>query len=142
VPINLAASLIYDEGRAIASVGIFSDLRERIRMEEELAMAQRQLETSERQAAVVELAGSAAHELSQPLTTILGSAELMMRKLEPGSPSRAAAERIVSECERMAEVLRKIGRVAKYETKPYLGMTNILDLDAASDAAAENEEKS
>ena len=132
IPIGLAAALIEDEGKAIATVGIFQDLRERIRMEEELARAQRQLELSERQAAVVELAGTAAHELSQPLTTILGSAELMARKLPKDVPGHEALKRMVSECERMAEILKKIGRIAKYETKPYLGYTNILDLDAAS----------
>ncbi|MCC7384252.1 MAG: PAS domain S-box protein [Deltaproteobacteria bacterium] len=132
IPIALAAALIYDQGREIASVGIFSDLRERLRMEQELAQAQRQLELSERQSAVVELAGAAAHELSQPLTSILGSAELMARKLAPEAPTQALLGRILAECERMAEIVKNIGRITRYETKPYVGMTNILDLDASS----------
>jgi hypothetical protein len=32
----------------------------------------------------------------------------------------------------MEEIVKKIGQITKYETKPYLGRTNILDLDAAS----------
>jgi PAS domain S-box-containing protein len=132
VPISLAAALIFDGGKEIASVGIFSDLRERIRIEEKLADAQRQLEVTERQAAIVELAGAAAHELSQPLTSIVGSAELMARKLESASPAHGLLSRILSECDRMEEILKKIGQITKYETKPYLGSTHILDLDAAS----------
>lgn len=138
VPINLAAALIFDKDGPIASVGIFSDLRERIRMEEELANAQEQLEISERQAVVVELAGTAAHELSQPLTTILGSAELMQRRLPPTGPNRKSVDRILSECDRMVAMLRKIGQITKYETKPYLGTTKILDLDAATNSKDES----
>lgn len=132
VPISLAAALIYDGGKEIATVGIFSDLRERLRMEEQLAQAQRKLELTERQAAVVELAGAAAHELSQPLTSILGSAELMARKIPADTPAHGLLVRILGECERMAEIVKNIGRITKYETKPYVGVTNILDLSASS----------
>ncbi|MFO0725454.1 MAG: PAS domain S-box protein [Myxococcota bacterium] len=132
VPISLAAALLYDNGKEIASVGVFSDLRERLRMEAELDRAQRKLEMSERQAAIVELAGAAAHELSQPLTSILGSAELMARKIPADSPASAQLVRILRECDRMAEIVKNIGRITKYETKPYVGLTNIVDLSASS----------
>lgn len=132
VPINLAASIVYDEGREVASVGIFSDLRERLRMEEAVLKAQRQLELSERQAAIVELAGAAAHELNQPLTTIMGSAELAQRKVPKDSPAMGSLRMILSEAERMAEIVRKLGQITKYETKPYVGASKIVDLDAAS----------
>ncbi|MCC7540518.1 MAG: hypothetical protein IT379_30155, partial [Deltaproteobacteria bacterium] len=36
---------------------------------------------------------------------------------------------IVREAERMAEIVRKIGKITKYETKSYVGRTQILDLD-------------
>jgi PAS domain S-box-containing protein len=132
VPISLAAALIYDGGKESAVVGIFSDLRERLRIEEQLAQAQKKLELTERQAAVVELAGAAAHELSQPLTSILGSAELMARKIPSEAPLQALLSRILGECERMTEIVKNIGRITKYETKPYVGVTNILDLSASS----------
>lgn len=132
VPISLAAALLYDGGKEIASVGVFSDLRDRLRMEAELERAQRKLEVSERQSAIVELAGAAAHELSQPLTSILGSAELMARKLPPEAPATVQLTRILRECDRMAEIVKNIGRITRYETKPYLGYTNIVDLSASS----------
>jgi PAS domain S-box-containing protein len=133
VPISLAASIVYDEGREIATVGIFSDLRERLRIEETLQKAQRQLELSERQAAVVELAGAAAHELNQPLTSIFGSAELMARKIKEDSPVAGSVKTILAEAERMAEMVRKLGQITRYETKPYVGVTKIVDLDASSE---------
>lgn len=132
IPVNLAAAIVYDQGTEVATVGIFSDLRERLQMEEELQRAQKKLELTERQAAVVQLAGAAAHELNQPLTAIIGSIELLQRKVELGSPVRTSLDRLLVDAERMAEMVKKLGQIARYETKPYVGRTEILDLDAAS----------
>ena len=93
MPVSISAALVFDdEGREIATVGIFSDLRERLRMEERLASAQEKLAVSEKQAVAIELAGAAAHELNQPLTSVMGYAQMLMRKLGPGDaapPHRA-----------------------------------------------------
>ena len=78
VPVSISAALVFDdEGREIATVGIFSDLRERLHMEERLATAQEKLEVSEKQAVAMELAGAAAHELNQPLTSVMGYAQVL-----------------------------------------------------------------
>jgi len=61
------------------------------------------------------------------------SAELLKRKLEPASPQYGIAEVIHAEAERMAEIVRKIGKITKYETKPYVGQAKILDLDKTSE---------
>ena len=132
VPVALSAALLYEGDTPVGSVGIFTDLRERVRMEQQLAEAQEQLLSQERQAIVAELAGAAAHELNQPLTSVMGYAELLRRKLDRKSPGFAAAEVIFKEAERMAEIVRKIGKLTKYETKSYVGQARILDLDKAS----------
>ncbi len=36
----------------------------------------------------------------------------------------------------MAEIVRKIGKITKYETKMYVGHARILDLDKASEVEA------
>jgi hypothetical protein len=46
----------------------------------------------------------------------------------------------VSEAERMADIVRKIGKITKYETKSYVGSQRILDLDKATDTAGESKE--
>jgi hypothetical protein len=33
----------------------------------------------------------------------------------------------------MADIVRKIGRITRYETKAYVGSTQILDLDKATE---------
>jgi PAS domain S-box-containing protein len=136
VPVLLSAGLIYEGTTPTGSVGIFTDLREKVRMEQKLQQAQDQIRTQERQAIVAELAGAAAHELNQPLQTVMGYAELLLRYLDKSrnDPTWNAAEVIFAEAERMAEIVRKIGKITKYETKSYVGRARILDLDkAASD---------
>jgi signal transduction histidine kinase len=102
-------------------------------MEQRLQQAQEQILAQERQAIVAELAGAAAHELNQPLTSVLNYATLLKRLLTAGTPASAAAEVIEGEAERMAEIVRKIGKITKYETKSYVGKQKILDLDRASE---------
>jgi signal transduction histidine kinase len=80
----------------------------------------------------VELAGAAAHELNQPLTSVIGYAELLRRKLEHEPQLSSAAAVIIRESERMAEIVRKVGKITKYETKSYVGGAKILDLEKAS----------
>ncbi|HKQ68667.1 MAG TPA: PAS domain S-box protein [Polyangiaceae bacterium] len=133
VPVSLSAALIYDDGKPVASVGLFTDLRERLQMQERLAAAQQELRAREKQAIIAELAGAAAHELNQPLTSVMGYAELLKRRLDRDSPAFSAAHVIVNEAERMAEIVRKIGKITKYETKSYVGAAKILDLDKASE---------
>lgn len=137
IPISLSAAMIYEDGKAIATFGIFTDLREKMRVAERLEEAQQKLALSEKQVYIAELAGTAAHELNQPLTSVLAYAEMLKRKIAPGRPERAYAETIVSEAERMADIVRKIGKITKYETKSYVGNQRILDLDKATDTTGE-----
>ena len=135
VPVSLSAALLYEADQPVGSVGIFTDLREKLRMEQRLAQAQEQILTQERQAIVAELAGAAAHELNQPLTSVMGYAELLKRRLEPHTAGYSAAEVIFNEAERMAEIVRKIGKITRYETKSYVGRARILDLDRSAPAS-------
>jgi PAS domain S-box-containing protein len=133
VPVSFAGALIMEGETAVGSVGIFTDLREKLHMEQRLQQAQEQLLAQERQAIVAELAGAAAHELNQPLTSVRNYATLLRRLLDAGTPASEAAKVIESEAERMAEIVRKIGKITKYETKSYVGKQKILDLDRASE---------
>ncbi|MEL6548534.1 MAG: histidine kinase dimerization/phospho-acceptor domain-containing protein [Myxococcota bacterium] len=110
-------------------MGIFTDLRERMRIEEKLSQAQRKLQVTERQAVAIELAGTAAHELNQPLTSILGYAEMLKSRIPEGDKNRKPIEVICRETERMAGIVRKIGQLTAYKTQNYVGGSKILDLD-------------
>jgi signal transduction histidine kinase len=136
LPIQISAAIIYEHGEPAATFGIFTDLREKLQVEERLAEAQEKLAFTEKQALIAELAGTAAHELNQPLTSIMAYAELLRRKLPLDTPEARAADVMVQESERMAEIVRKIGTITRYETKSYVGDQKILDLDKSSDTTA------
>jgi PAS domain S-box-containing protein len=140
-PVTSSAALIHDDGQRIGAVVILTDLRDRLRMEAQLAAAQEELESRERQAIIAELAGAAAHELNQPLTSVMGYAELLKRKFQHDSSALSAVDVIMSEAERMAEIVRKIGKITRYETKSYVGAAKILDLDRASDGVSLDDER-
>jgi len=132
VPVSMTASVVYEGEREAATVGILTDLRERIRMEQRLLDAQQKLQLSEKQALVAELAGAAAHELNQPLTSIMGYAQLIQRQSEKDAQHLRAVGVILSESERMAGIVKKIGKITKYETTEYVGSARMLDLDRAA----------
>lgn len=136
VPVNMTASIIYEDGEEVATVGIFSDLRERIRIEQRLLRAQEKLQMTEKQALVAELAGAAAHELNQPLTSIIGYTQLIERQSEPEAKHLRAVSVILREAERMADIVKKIGRITRFETKEYVGDATILDLDKSAAASS------
>jgi PAS domain S-box-containing protein len=104
IPVQLSASLIYEHGEPSAIVLIFADLRDRIRVEERLAEAQKKLAFTEKQGVLAELAGTAV---------------------------------LIREAERMAEIVRKIGKITRYETTSYVGHQKIFDLDRAADASSD-----
>ncbi len=138
VPVSMSASIVYEGEREVATVGILTDLRERIRMEQRLLDAQQKLQHSEKQALVAELAGAAAHELNQPLTSIIGYAQLIQRQSDKEAAHLRAVGIILSEAERMAGIVKKIGKITKYETTDYVGSAKMLDLDRAAPETGES----
>jgi PAS domain S-box-containing protein len=132
VPVSMTASTLYERDREVVTVGILTDLRERIRMEQRLLDAQQKLQMSEKQALVAELAGAAAHELNQPLTSIMGYAGLIERQSPKDATHLRAVAVILSEAERMAGIVKKIGKITKYETTDYVGTARMLDLQRAA----------
>ena len=58
--------------------------------------------------------------------------EFVGRATPAWTPERVKT--ILSESERMAEIVRKIGKITRYETKPYVGATQILDLDKSTES--------
>jgi PAS domain S-box-containing protein len=89
-----------------------------------------------------ELAGMAAHELNQPLTSVLGYAEMLRHKVREEKKNKKIADTIYEQAERMAEIVRKIGRITKYEIKHYGGRTNMIDLERSSSVEVDGDEHS
>ena len=106
---NLSAAVIYDaEGKEIASVGIFADLKERLDMERKLRETQEKLLQSEKLAAMGKLTSQIAHELNNPLYGIMNTLELLKTEISPESKRRKVLDMALSETERLTELLRKM----------------------------------
>lgn len=133
VPISMTGGMIYEYGAPRATFGIFTDLRERLEIENDLARTRLELMEREREAIAAQLAGAAAHELNQPLTSVMASVELLRRRLGEDESHNSMVATIVAETERMARIVRKIGRITHYETTAYVGSTRIIDLDRSAE---------
>jgi two-component system NtrC family sensor kinase len=113
---DLSASIIYnEEGKEIASVGIFKDLRERLRMERELQKIREALLQSEKLAAMGRLTSQIAHELNNPIYGIMNTLELLKTEIPPESKRRRILELSLSETQRLTEMLRNMLSFSKPE---------------------------
>ncbi|MDF1564984.1 MAG: sensor histidine kinase [Deltaproteobacteria bacterium] len=80
---------------------------------EELKVAQAQLLQSRKLAAVGELGAGVAHELNNPLTGILGMAQLMLAKRGAEDPERKFLERIEKDAKRCRDVTMNLLRFSE-----------------------------
>ena len=127
---NLSAVIIYDaQGKEIASVGIFVDLKERLEMERKLVDTQEKLLQSEKLAAMGRLTSQIAHELNNPLYGIMNTLELLKTEVSPQSKRRRILDMALSETERLTELLRKMLSFSKpdEEEKQPTDINTILD---------------
>lgn len=131
IPVRLSISLARQDDEPVAIVLAFNSLRDTFLAEERLAEAQKRTSFNEKQSVLAELAGTAAHKLNQPLTSVMAYAELLKKKSEPGSVGENVADVLLKEADRMADIVRKLGRIARYETTSYVGSQKIFDLDRA-----------
>ncbi len=110
IAVKMSATLILAEGRALGSVGVFTDVRERLKMEKRLSEAREELRQQEKLVAVAQMAGTAARELNQPLTAILGYAGLLVRQLADREAAKEAAQTLSEQAQRMADIARKMAK--------------------------------
>lgn len=128
IPILISAAEIHDQaGKPVATVGIFRDTRESDSLASRLRQATERLIRSEKRSAAVALAGATAHELNQPLTSVMGIVEIMLA-VERSESEEKRLERAYEQLERMAEIVRDLSKVTQFKTTQYVEGVNILDL--------------
>jgi PAS domain S-box-containing protein len=76
---------------------------------------------------VIEMAGTAAHELNSPLFAALGTAQLLRDDL-PSLEMVAEMDMIIRNMKNMSELTRKMTAVTGFETRDYVGETKIVSL--------------
>ncbi|HUT76435.1 MAG TPA: PAS domain-containing protein, partial [Polyangia bacterium] len=128
--ISISAGPLEDEGMLLLTI---RDVTRERGMAAQLADAQERLMESEKKSLMMEIAGAAAHELNQPLTSVLTTAA-MLRRVMTGDAEQTArlVETLEQEAERMAAIIRRFAKLTEYSTKPYVGRARIIDLERAS----------
>ena len=86
----------------------------------------------ERSKVLTQTAGAATHEINQPLTVLMGEAELIKRQISPDDRHRRGIEAIHKAGENISKIVKKMKDIRQYVTKPYVGSTDIVDFDRAS----------
>ncbi len=108
IPVELNASIIYEEGAAVATVGIYKDLRTIIAMEEKLKKAAEQIVQSEKMASLGKLAAGVAHEINNPLTGILMYAHIAKDNLEKNDSPQKELAYIIEDAERCSDIVNNL----------------------------------
>jgi PAS domain S-box-containing protein len=107
------------EGRIVNYVALMRDITEQVRLERQLAQAQKM-------EAVGQLAGGIAHDFNNLLQVIQGFATLASENTQPGEPNQEHLGEVLSAVNRAAELVRRLLAFSRREAfRPA-----VLDLNA------------
>lgn len=129
IPVMLTARVVGKSQDFMGIIWQFVDMREVINAQEKLQELSENLEMARKKAFAAALAGTAAHEMNQPLQSIMGYVELLIRRTKEGTMEHKYLVTINQECERMAQIIRNIANLTKYKIREYVGSAKIIDID-------------
>ena len=121
-PILTSASLLRDEtGQIIGTLGVFKDLTEKKKLEEELKKTQAHLIQAGKMRALGELVAGVAHELNNPLMAADTFLHVIRENLAKEDENQRRLE-LIQQChERIAKIinhLRDFSRQSKFDFRP------------------------
>ncbi|MFP5212096.1 MAG: PAS domain S-box protein [Acidobacteriota bacterium] len=109
VPVNFSAALIKEGEEELGSVGIFTDMRETLRIRKELEDARNQLVQSEKISSLGRLAAGVAHEINNPLAGILIFADMLLKDIGNVNPQWGAdLEEIIQQTLRCKQIVTRL----------------------------------
>jgi len=117
------------EGKIIGFRGVSRDVTERKRMEEERRELERKAQLASRLATVGEMASGIAHEINNPLTGVIGYAQLLMQRQDIPEDAKKDLKVINDGGQRVAGIVSKMLTFAR-QYKPQRDYVSINDLIA------------
>jgi PAS domain S-box-containing protein len=121
IPVNLYASIIYAGEREVATIGIFRDLRNNLKMQKELQRTQMQLLQSDKMASLGKLAAGVAHQLNNPLGGITLFTKLLLEESDLSETVRGDLDRILNNAQRCRDTVKELlefARQSRFEMRP------------------------
>jgi PAS domain S-box-containing protein len=97
-----------EKGEVIGFRGVGRDISERIKAEEERKELERRAHLAARLASVGEMASGIAHEINNPLTGVIGYAQLLLARKDLPEDIRPALEVINDSAQRVASIIRRL----------------------------------
>ncbi|MFH1596816.1 MAG: PAS domain S-box protein [Pseudomonadota bacterium] len=125
VAVNFSAAIIREKGREVGSVGIFSDLREHLKMRKELEESRIQLMQAEKIASLGRLAAGVAHEINNPLAGILIYAEILKRDMEEEDAGHQHVAEIINQTLRCKQIVTRLLEFSRQS----LGQKTLVDMN-------------
>ncbi len=124
IPISLYASIIYENGKEVATIGFFHDLRKRIQIQKELEKIQIQLMQSEKMASLGKLAAGVAHQLNNPLGGITLYSKLIMEEYDLEEALKDDMDRILKDALRCRDTVKELLEFAR-QTQHFIKPSDI-----------------
>ncbi|MGA1841192.1 MAG: ATP-binding protein [bacterium] len=139
IPINLSASVMRDkEGILLGTVCVARDMREIQKLISDLKSAYKDLQStqakliqSSRLASMGVLAAGVAHEINNPMNTIINYAGLLEDELAPSSEQASYVQAILNEGQRIINIVQNLLAFARTDKKDH-SPCNITDIIKAS----------
>ncbi|MBW2176010.1 MAG: PAS domain S-box protein [Deltaproteobacteria bacterium] len=129
IPVELNASIIYEDDSEVATVGIYKDLRTIMAMEEKLKKASTQIIQSEKLASLGKLAAGVAHEINNPLTGILLYANMVLDSMDANDAHRKKLQNVVEDANRCSDIVKNLLAYSRQTnpTKKILALNTLVD---------------
>ncbi len=108
-----------------------TELKARVDVGRRMISLQNEMRERERLQGVLEMAGAVCHELNQPLQSVSGFSEMLLMDLKTEDPNYNTLKKIKLGIDRIGELTRKIMKITRYQSKPYL-KSKIVDIEQAS----------
>ena len=97
-----------DRGRIFEFQSVSRDITDRVNLEAQIQAAQAHLVHAARMATIGEVASGVAHQIYNPLTTIIADAQILLRQLPARQPGRDSAEAIEQAGWRLQQVVQRL----------------------------------
>lgn len=112
-------AILDEHGRVFEFQSVARDITDKKEMEAQIQAAQSHLVQAARMATIGEMASGVAHQIYNPLTTIIADAQILLHKLPANQPGRDSAEAIEQAGWRLQQVVQRLMEFSNPESAAF-----------------------